>query len=100
MRFTLEIGEKEKHRIDYYRNCFFGTERLRADGRIVLSRSAFSASTHVNFRLSTRREFSIGAAEPHEVVFETQRPRLFGGFRPHIYRIFVDGKKVHEQQGY
>jgi hypothetical protein len=100
MKFTLEIGEKEKHRIDYSRNWFFGTERLRADGELVASRSVVSPSNYISFPLCRRYEFSIGTSEPHTVVFEKARPLLFAGFRPHKYRVLVDGKLVHEQEGF
>ncbi len=100
MNFTLEIGENEKHRIDYYRNWFFGTERLRADGAIVASRSVVSLSNYVSIPLCRRYEFSVGTSEPHSVVFEKERPLLFAGFRRHKYRVIVDGKLAHEQQGF
>jgi len=100
MKFTLEIGEKEKHRIDYYRNWFFGTERLRADGEIVARRSVVSPSNYVSIPLCRRYEFSVGTSEPHTVVFEKERPLLLAGFRPHKYRVIVDGKLVHEQEGF
>jgi len=92
MRFTLEIGEKEKHRIDYYRNWFLGTERLQADGEIVASRSVVSLSNYVSFPLCRRYEFSVGTSEPHTVIFEKERPLLFAGVRPHKYRVIVDGR--------
>jgi hypothetical protein len=100
MKFTLEVGEKEKHQIDYYRNWFFGTERLRADGKLIASRSVLSPSNYVSFPLCRRYEFTIGDAERHRVVFEKQRPLLLAGFRPHVYRVFVDAKLAHEQQGF
>jgi hypothetical protein len=100
MRFTLEIGEKEKHQIDYYRNWFFGTERLQADGKVVASRTAISPSNIVSFPLCRRYEFSVGTSEPHNVVFEKERPLMLAGIRPHKYRVFVDGKLVHAQEGF
>lgn len=100
MNFTLEVGEKEKHQIDYYRNWFWGTERLRADGQIVASRSVISPSNYISFPLCRRYEFTVGEAEKHSVVFEKLRPLLLAGFRPHLYRVLVDGKQVFEKQGF
>jgi hypothetical protein len=100
MKFKLEIGEREKHQVDYYRNWFLGTERLLVDGKIVASRSVLSPSNYVSIPLCRRREFSVGISEPHTVVFEKERPLLLAGIRPHKYRVFVDGKLVHEQQGF
>jgi hypothetical protein len=42
----------------------------------------------------------VGSAEKHKVVLEKQRPLLFAGFRSQVYRVFVDDKLVHEQQGF
>ena len=100
MKFTLEIGEKEKHQINYYRNWFFGTERLRLDGQLLDSRSVISPSNYVSFPLCRRREFVVGTIEKHSVVFEKERPLLIAGIRPHTYRVFVDGKLVFEKKGY
>lgn len=100
MKFTLEIGDKEKHRIDYYRNWFFGTERLRVDGETVAKRSVVSPSNYVSLPLSRRYEFSVGTSEPHAVVLEKERPLLLAGARPHKYRVFVDGKLVYAQEGF
>jgi hypothetical protein len=100
MRFTLEIGQRDRHRIEYYRNWFFGTERLLVDGELVASRSVLSSSNYVSFPLCRRYEFNVGNSEPHSVVFEKERPLLFAGFRPHVYRVLVDGTLIHEQRGY
>jgi len=100
MKFTLEVGEKEKHRIDYCRDPFFGTERLRADGQLVASRSVVSLSNYVSFPLCRRYEFSVGELEKHTLVLEKERPLLLAGFRPHTYRVLVDGKLILERQGY
>jgi hypothetical protein len=100
MKFTLEIGENEKHQIDYYRDWFFGNERLRLDGQILASRNIISPSNYVSFPLCRRYEFTVGTVEKHSVVFEKERPLLIAGFRPHTYRILVDSKLVFEKKGY
>jgi len=100
MKFTLDVGDREKHRIDYARNWFTGKEQLYADGELVASRTILSASNYVSFPLARRYEFSVGTSEPHQVVFEKERPLLFAGGRPHTYRVFVDGKLVFQRRGY
>jgi hypothetical protein len=80
MKFTIEIGQQEKHRIDYYRNWFIGTERLSADGQLIASRNVLSLSNYVSFPLCRRYEFTVGRSEPHTVVFEKQRPLLLLDF--------------------
>ena len=100
MRFTIEVGEKEKWKIEFSRNWFTGAMQTLVDGQPVAQQSSLSPSTH--FNLSNKRcyEFSVGRAEPHKVVIETERPWMFGGFRPHKYRVSVDGQMIHEQTGY
>ncbi len=100
MKFKLDIGQQEQTQIEYSRNWFLGTERILANGHLIASRSATSPSTHFSFTRFRRYEFTVGSSEPQEVVIEKERPQFFAGFRPHIYRVFVDGKLVHEQRGY
>jgi hypothetical protein len=100
MKFTLEIGDKEKAKIEFSRNWFTGAMRAFVDGRQVAQQSPFSIFTHFSFRLRRRYEFMVGSTEKHKIVLEKQRPLLFAGFRSHVYRVFVDDKLVHEQQGF
>ncbi len=100
MRFTLEVGDKEKSKIEFSRNWFTGAMRALVDGRRVAQQSPFSPFTHFSFRKKWRYEFSVGKTETHQVVLERERPWLVAGFRPQTYRVFVDGQLVHEQSGY
>ena len=100
MKFTLEIGIQEKHRIEYYRNWFFGTERLQVDGKLIASRSVLTLSNYISLPLCRRYDFTVGEAETHAVVFEKERPLLLAGIRPHTYRVYVDDKLVHEPKGF
>lgn len=100
MRFTLEVGDKEKSRIEFSRNWFTGAMQTLVDGRKVAQQSLFSPPTHISFRLIRRYEFMVGKTETHKVVVETKRPLWFAGCRAHIYRVFVDGQLIHEQRGY
>jgi hypothetical protein len=100
MEFTLEVGVQEKHKIDYYRHWFLGTERLQADGQLIANRSAISPSNYVSFPLCRRYEFTIGQTEKHVIILEKTRPLLLAGFRPHLYRVLVDGQQVFEKRGF
>jgi len=51
------------------------------------------------FDLTAVRRYEFHAAS-HDVVVEHERPLLFAGFRPHDYRVVVDGKLIHKQHGY
>jgi hypothetical protein len=100
MKFTIEVGDETKARIDFSRDWLTGTMLVFVDGEKQVLQSPYSPSTHFSFRLIKRYEFSVGEAEPHQVVLEKERPLLFAAFRPQIYRLFVDGQMVHEQTGY
>jgi len=100
MRFTLEVGDKEKSRIEFSRNWFTGAMRALVDGRRVAEQSPLSPFTHFSGARKRRYEFSVGKTETHQVVLEKERPLMIAGFRPQTYRVFVDGQLVHEQSGY
>jgi hypothetical protein len=100
MEFTLEIGDREKSRMEFSRSWFTGSMQTLVDGKKVAHQSALLPSTHFSFKLKRRYEFVVGKLETHQVILEKERPSLFAGFRPHTYRVFVDGKLVHEQTGY
>jgi hypothetical protein len=100
MRFTLEVGDKEKSRIDFSRNWFTGAMQIFVNGEKVAQQNWLAPSTHFNFTLKRRHEFVVGRDEKHQVVVERERPLLVAGIRPQRYRLFVDGELIHEQTGY
>jgi hypothetical protein len=100
MQFTLEIGDKEKSTIEFSRNWFTGAMTILVDGQRVAHQSPLSPATHFSGTLKRHYEFEAGKTEKHKVVLEKERPLLFAGGRPQIYRVFVDGELVHEQSGY
>lgn len=100
MKFTLEVGDKERSRIEFSRNCFTGAMRTLVDGHKVAQQSSLSPITHFSFKRMQRFEFAVGKGESHKVVIERERPLWFAGLRPHTYRVFVDGQLIHEQSGY
>ena len=100
MNISLTVGSNAEHRIEYTRNWFTGAEQLKADGKVIASRSVVSLSNYVSFPLCRRYEFTLGTDESLPVVFEKERPLLLAGLRPHTYRIFVAGKLVHERKGF
>ncbi len=100
MKFKVEIGDKEKSKIEFSRNNFTGAMVALVDGQRVAQQSPFSLFTHFSFVKKRRYEFSVGKAEMHKVVLEKERPWLVAGFRRQTYRVFVDGHLVHEQIGY
>jgi hypothetical protein len=100
MKFTLEVGQRIKSKIDFSRDWFTGAMQVFVDGQKLVLQSPYSPSTHFSFTLTRRYEFSVGEAEPHHVMLEKERPLLGACLRPHTCRVFVDGQMVHEQTGY
>jgi hypothetical protein len=100
MRFTLEIGDKEKSRVEFSRSALTGAMQATVDGQRVAHQSPFSPFTHFCGGRRRRYEFTVGKVERHKVVLEKERPWLIAGFRPQTYRVFVDGEMIHEQTGF
>ncbi len=100
MRFTLEVGDNEKSRIELSRNWFTGAMQILVNGEEVARQNWLSPSTHFNFPRKRRHEFMVGNVEKHQVVIEKERPLLVAGIRPQTYRVFVDGRLIHERSGY
>ena len=94
MQFTLQVGDK-KSRIDLYRSPWTGALRISVDRHLLIKRSG----PRMWFDLTAVRRYEFHAAS-HDVVVEHERPLLFAGFRPHDYRVVVDGKLIHKQHGY
>ena len=98
MRFTVDVSSNS--RIEVYRNPITGRLRILADGKVVAEQSPFSPFTQFSLTTLHRYAFTVGEAPQHSVVVERERPIFLAGFRPHTYRVFVDGQLVHEQCGY
>jgi hypothetical protein len=100
MKFELEIGDKEKSKMEFVRNWFTGSMKVRIDGRRVVLQSPLSLTTHFTLKLKRHYEFEIGKTEKHMIVLEKERPALLAGVRPQTYRVFVDSQLFYEQSGY
>jgi len=100
MKFTVEVGQAEKTRIEFSRNWFTGAMKTLANGAQVADRSPYLPSTHFSMRTKRRYAFIVGQIEKHDVVVEQERPLLLAGVRPQTYRVFVDGVLCHQQRGY
>lgn len=100
MRFSLEVGDAERHRIEFHRGPMLGGVTITANGRVVGERSAAMPSTHFNLDMVKRYELTVGTNEPHQVAIEHERPRFLAGFRRQTYRVFVDGRLAAEHYGY
>jgi hypothetical protein len=85
-----------KHVI-FTRNWFTGRAYLSIDGLGITLQSQWNLGTHFSVRL--RRAWVCHVGE-RILLIEKQRPMLFAGIRPQIYRLFVDGELSAERRGY
>lgn len=100
MKFSIDVGDKEKTRIDFVRGFCLGKMEIRANGELVGSNDLTDLSTHFNFQFVRRYPFEVGDKERHRLVIEHERPAFCGGMRKNWYRVIVDGKLVQEYHGY
>jgi hypothetical protein len=92
IEFTLDGAVAE-----FRRNWFTGRAELGIDGKVELLQNPLDPDTHVQLSLTRRwlRQY-----KGREVAIEAIRPLLLAGFRPHTYRVLVDGAVVAERHGY
>lgn len=95
MKFSFDVGQQERHRVDFSFNQFFGNLSIHVDGVAVRLDFRF-----LSLNLVKRYEFPVGQQERHHVVIEHERKLLFAGFRPQKYRVFVDGQPVAQHEGF
>jgi hypothetical protein len=91
--FAFEVGEEEKHRVEFHWGQLFGRVRVTVDDVEVVQHNRPQM-----LRSSARREFafSVGQDEVHAVVIEKISHRFLGGARKQKCRAFVDGELVGE----
>jgi hypothetical protein len=91
--FAFEVGDEEKHRVEFHWGQLFGRVRITVDDVEVVQRNRPLA-----FKSTHRRkfEFSVGQDEAHEVVIEKVSHRFLGGARKQKCQAFVDGELVGE----
>ncbi|HEY7225248.1 MAG TPA: hypothetical protein VH561_16875 [Micromonosporaceae bacterium] len=93
MKLSFDVGEQERHRIDFSFDPFWGPVRIMVDGVTVVRGFQF-----ISFGLVRPYEFTVGSHEQHAVRIEVHRKLFFAGFRSRVYRVFVDGRLVHEEE--
>jgi hypothetical protein len=84
-------------RVIFSRNWFTGRARLSVDGREVTLQNPWNPGTH--YSLTLKRSWT-GQVGDRTLLIEKIRPILLSGFRPHMYRVLVDGEVVAERRGY
>jgi hypothetical protein len=122
VRFSFDVGQQEKHEVEFTWGKFFGVAKIWVDGELILKSRPLAlrelsqaaklhtvsgsagylagmASGAALPPLTTGWAFEVGQQERHVVRIEKERPRILAALRPHTYRIFVDGQFVREYVG-
>ena len=118
MKFSFDIGIREKHRIEFSWNKLFGKGLIKVDGETIhKSVSLFSPSRSASpyyqgdspdkwkvlgqeIRLKEKWEFDVGENEKYNIVIEKQRQKWMAGFRPQFYKVFLNGQLIKEKKGF
>lgn len=90
MRFSIEVGNNEKHTIEFRFNQLLGRSVVLVDDQEVFRKKRWFSEP-----LIERYAFKIGQFEPVRVRIEKERKHLFGS----KYRIFVDNRLMQFYQG-
>ncbi len=94
MKFSLNVGELEKHTVDFYFNQWTGNLNINVDGRREVDDFRM-----FSLKLTKEYEFPVGTNERHCIRIEKQRKLLLAGFRPQTYRAYIDDTLVKELGG-
>lgn len=91
MKFTFEVGELEKHQVEFSFNQLLGSLCIKVDGQPVCS----------NVRLFNEPvlevfDLAVGRGESRSVRIEKERKPLFG----HLNRLYVDNRLVRVIDGF
>jgi hypothetical protein len=88
--FSFDVGQAERHRVDFSFDRMWGKLKIKVDGFLVDSDTLVAG-----VKLTRRYQFSVGHAERHAVVIDKTRKVLLAGFRPSTYQIFIDGQPAY-----
>lgn len=90
MRFKFELGETEKHTVEYEFNQLLGRLTIKVDQKLVQqSVRWFSEPLREDFTIT------VGEHEKHTVRIEKQRRKLYG----QVNRVFVNNRLTQFYQG-
>jgi hypothetical protein len=122
MKFSFEVGQHEKHQIDFQWSKWLGVAKIWVDGTLILKsrplayselsqladmRGIGGQARYLSQTLSGRSapqmirgwELEVGAREKHAVRIEKERPAILAALLPHVYRVFIDGQLASENKG-
>lgn len=122
MKFSFEVGQNEKHQIEFQWSKWMGVAKIWVDGALIQKSRplAFSelsqlaemrsiggkarflsqtVSGQANLQMIRGWEFEVGKQEKHAIRIEKERPVLLAALRPHLYRVFIDEQLASEYSG-
>jgi hypothetical protein len=91
MKFKIEVGEVEKHLVEFNHNQLIGSLMIKVDKQTVYKKSCF-----VNEPIREVYQFVVGQAEKTEVRIEKLRKQLFG----HRNTVYVDKRLARVYDGF
>ncbi len=118
MKMEFTLGQDEKHTINFSWEQMIGTSCISVDGKVVLrgrplaidevklllNKYKYLYDIYINRRVPWQRirswDFEVGDQERYFVRIEKERPLLLAAFRPHSYRVYIDGDLIIERRGY
>ena len=118
MKFSIPVGAREKHLVEFSWNQMTGALRIAVDSVTMAKKSIqFFSATNIGgplnvpegekwnivgleVQLVDRWIFDVGESERHLVRIEKEREKAFAAFRPHKYRVYVDDVMVLQHSGY
>jgi hypothetical protein len=113
VKFSFEVGDSPKHKVEFAWNQFWGSLRIAVDGEVLFTRRIQLMSpigehptdpvwrvAGMPIQLLEKWEFDVGTVQKHRVRIEKVRPKVLAGFRPHSYRALVDESVVFERTGF
>lgn len=83
MKITFEVGEIEKHQIEYQFNALLGTLAVKVDGKVVQKHIRL-----INEPVHEVHALVVGQNEKHNLRFEKERTSTF----THRNRVFVNNR--------
>jgi hypothetical protein len=118
VKFSIPVGDHEKHTVGFSWNQMTGSLRITIDGVPVAKKAiTFMSPTNIarpldapeaekwnvgglEMQLVERWVLAVGVSERHIVRIEKERKKAFAAFRPQKYRVYIDEVLVQQHNGY
>ena len=90
MKFKIEVGEVEKHLVEFNHNQLIGSLQIKVDKQTI-----FQNTRMLNEPVSEVYQFVVGQLEKKEVRIEKIRKQLFG----HRNSVYVNNRLTRVYDG-